>query len=112
DARLKTTVISDIVWLAVRGRIGSVTGSAPAQKLFTIGGFGTLPGYPQNEYGGNRMLLLQTDLLLNFIPGGHGRIILSNDFGAVSTTGTGSGIFGGFPKHISDFLYSPGIYVG
>jgi hypothetical protein len=112
DARLKTTVLPGRIWLAVRGRVGSATGDAPPQKLFTIGGIGTLPGYPQNEYGGNRMLLLQTDLLIAPLESSNLRLIISNDFGGVSSTSTTSGILGGFPGDIGAFKYSPGIYLG
>jgi len=110
DARLKVTAADDLLWVAVRARLGSVTGDAPSQKLFTIGGLGTLPGYPQNRYVGNRMLLVQTDLLLK--PFGDLRIIFENNFGAVSNTATTSELFGGFPEKLGDFMYSPGIYLG
>jgi hypothetical protein len=114
DARLKATLGTGTLWFALHGRIGSATGDAPPQRLFTIGGFGTLPGYPQNAYVGNRMMLLQSDLLFAPFSGfmKDFRIILSNDFGVVGTTGTTSGLLGGFPDGISAWKYSPGIYIG
>jgi hypothetical protein len=114
DARLKATITVGTLWFALHGRIGSATGDAPPQRLFTIGGFGTLPGYPQNAYVGNRMMLLQSDLLFAPFSGfmKDFRIILSNDFGVVATTGTTSGLLEGFPDAISAWKYSPGIYLG
>ncbi|MEO5931241.1 MAG: hypothetical protein ABIR47_15010 [Candidatus Kapaibacterium sp.] len=116
DLRLKTVAIDPWLSLAVHGRLGSATGAAPLQKLFTIGGWGTLPGYPQNAYEGNRMALLQTDLLIapfarvRFL---HDlRVIVSNDFGAVSMADSTAGPFTGIPTDPALFLYSPGIYVG
>lgn len=110
DARMKLMIADDLLWTAIRARLGSVTGEAPPQKLFTIGGLGTLPGYPQNRYIGNRMLLVQTDLLLK--PFGGLRIIVENNFGAVSITSPTSDLFGGFPDKLTRFMYSPGIYLG
>ncbi|MDB5036183.1 MAG: hypothetical protein JWQ98_3424 [Chlorobi bacterium] len=116
DLRLKTVAIDPWLSLAVHGRVGSATGAAPLQKLFTIGGWGTLPGYPQNAYQGNRMALLQTDLLIapfadsRFL---HNlRVIFSNDFGAVTTADSAAGPLAGIPTDPALFLYSPGIYVG
>jgi hypothetical protein len=112
DARTKVTIVDKVLWIAAHGRAMSATGNAPPQKLFTIGGIGTLPGYPQNEYGGNRLLLLQTDLLFAPIESISTRIILSNDFGAIAMADTAAGPLTGFPGDISSFKYSPGIYIG
>lgn len=112
DARLKTTVIEERVWLALRGRLGSVTGAAPLQRLFTIGGAGTLPGFRQNEYQGNRMALLQSDVLIAPIRRLGLRVIVSNDFATIATTGESSGLMAGFLDDVSDIKYSPGIYLG
>jgi hypothetical protein len=114
DLHLKGTLIPRTLWLALHARAGTATGDAPPQRLFTIGGFGTLPGFPQNQYIGNRMVLLQTDVLFSPFDGllRDIRIILSNDIGAVSTTGTTSDLFGGFPDALSQFKYSTGIYLG
>ncbi len=112
DLRLRTTLIESRLWLAVHARAGSATGDAPPQRLFTIGGHGTIPGYPQNAYVGNRMLLLAGDLLIAPIKGLGVRLILSNDFASATTTGAGSGLAAGFLNDISDLKYSPSIYIG
>lgn len=43
--------------LALRLRGGLATGTPPIQKLFDIGGVGTVRAYPQNAFYGSRMLL-------------------------------------------------------
>ncbi|MBS1910995.1 MAG: hypothetical protein JST22_03330 [Bacteroidetes bacterium] len=112
DARLKTTVIGQRLWLAVHARAGSVTGDAPPQRIFTTGGLGTLPGFPQNIYAGNRLMLVQTDLLFAPFPKLGLRVIVSNDFAGVSMAASDAGLLAGFPSSISDIKYSPGIYLG
>ena len=112
DARLKTTVVRDLAWLAVHARLGSSTGNAPPQRRFTVGGNGTLPGFPFDAFEGNRMLLLQTDLLIAPIKGVPLRIILSNDFATIANTAHSSGALAGFLENVEDILYSPGIYMG
>ncbi len=110
DARTKITIAEGSLWLGLHGRYGSTTGDAPPQRLFTLGGMGTLPGYPQNRFGGNRMLLIQTDLLIG--PFGSLRIILENNVGAVTAAAPDEGLFAGLPEELSGFMYSPGIYLG
>jgi hypothetical protein len=112
DARLKSVLVSQFAWLGLHLRLGSASNDAPPQKRFTIGGFGTLPGYPQNAYEGDRMMLLQTELLVaphkslrNL------RIILSNDFGAVASV-PGEGLLSGIPTDPAHYLHSVGIYLG
>jgi hypothetical protein len=117
DARLKTTIAPRTLFVALRLRAGAAVGDAPPQRLFTIGGVGTLPGYPQNEYTGNRLLLVQTELLVQPFASGVGRnirIVLSNDVGAVSmadSTDRDNPLALG-PASIGDWKYSPGIYIG
>ena len=43
--------------LAVRLRGGRASGTVPLQKAFTLGGRGSVRGYPQNAFLGERMLL-------------------------------------------------------
>jgi hypothetical protein len=43
--------------LAMRLRGGLVGGTVPVQKAFTLGGLGSVRGYPQNAFLGERMLL-------------------------------------------------------
>lgn len=45
--------------LHLRGTAGFVTGDAPPQKLFLLGGRGTLPGYPYRAFAGDRFALAE-----------------------------------------------------
>ncbi len=116
DARIRGEVIEGLLWIAARGRIGGATGDVPPQRLFTIGGLGTLPGYPQNAYEGNRMVLLQTELLV--APAGSVRplrdlrMILSNDIGAVATAATDASLLSMIPGTARAYHYAPGIFLG
>lgn len=119
DGRLKSTLVDDLLWVSARARISSSSGESPPQRMVSIGGFGSLPGYPQNEFRGNRMVLLQTDLLfspfalltsatyLKML-----RIIFSNDIGGVSAVSGSNPLLTGFPSRIQEIHYSPGVYVG
>lgn len=109
DARIKGTLLEKYLFAAGRVRIGSVSGDAPPQRIFTIGGIGTVPGYPQHQFAGNRMILLQTDLLVGITNGL--RLIFENNVAAVNTAPTESGLLSNFPSGTS-FLFSPGIYLG
>ena len=51
--------------LNFRIRAGSSDGSLPAQKMFELGGLGTMNAYPFKSDIGNRMLLLNAELILN-----------------------------------------------
>jgi hypothetical protein len=114
DGRLKWDIVPTVLSVASRLRVGSASDGTPRQKHFSIGGFGTVPGYPQNEYVGNRMVLFQSDLLAtplpHVLPGL--RIILSNDLGAVAVADSAAGLLEGFPGEARNYLYSPGIYLG
>jgi len=112
DARLKITLLDEWLWLAAHGRIGATIGETPPQKLFTLGGFGTLPGFPQNIYGGNRLLLLQTDLLLSPFPELGLRVILENNFGYTGMADSSAGPLDGFGGDLTAFNYSIGAYLG
>jgi hypothetical protein len=50
------------VGLRLRG--GGTGSDAPAQKLFTLGGIGSVRGYPQNAFVGTRMLLGNAELII------------------------------------------------
>lgn len=65
--------ISDYDNINVRVRAGSATGDVPPQKVFEIGGFGTMPGFTFKEFAGNRMLLANVEYIVS------GRLI--DDFG-------------------------------
>lgn len=47
--------------LAVRADAGLVTSDAPSQRLFVLGGLGTLPGYPFRSFAGRRFVLLRLE---------------------------------------------------
>jgi hypothetical protein len=51
--------------LNVRVRVGSSDGVLPIQKVFDIGGLGTLPAFPFKGETGNRMLLMNAELVIN-----------------------------------------------
>jgi len=116
DARIRSEVIGGLLWIAMRGRIGAATGDAPPQRLFTIGGLGTLPGYPQNAYEGNRMVLVQTELLVAPATGVRAlrdlRVIIANDIGAVATAAPDASPLSMLPTAPRAYLYAPGIFLG
>lgn len=49
----------------IRFRAGTGAGNIPAQKNFELGGLGTLNAFPYKAFAGNRMLLLNTEFILN-----------------------------------------------
>jgi hypothetical protein len=51
--------------LNVRVRVGTSDGALPLQKIFEIGGLGTVQGYPFKGEMGNRMLLMNAELIVN-----------------------------------------------
>jgi hypothetical protein len=51
--------------LNVRVRVGSADGVLPIQKAFDMGGLGTLPAFPFKGETGNRMLLMNAELVIN-----------------------------------------------
>ncbi len=112
DARLKATILRERLWLGLRGRLGIAAGNAPPQKRYTIGGLGTLPGFPQNRYEGNRLLLLQSDLLFAPITSLGFRLILENAIGYVGTAPPSAAALTGFPAELVQLCYAPGIYIG
>lgn len=48
-----------------RVRVGTSAGELPPQKLFAIGGIGTLPGFSLREFTGNAMLLTNFEYTAN-----------------------------------------------
>jgi hypothetical protein len=46
----------------ISGSAGIVTGDAPSQRIFLLGGAGTLPGYPFRSFGGHRYALVDAQL--------------------------------------------------
>ncbi len=51
--------------LALRARAGSASGTVPLQKAFTLGGIGSVRGYPQNAFLGDRMVLGNAELSIS-----------------------------------------------
>jgi outer membrane protein assembly factor BamA len=49
----------------VRVRVGTSEGALPLQKTFEVGGLGTVQGYPFKGEMGNRMLLMNAELIVN-----------------------------------------------
>lgn len=62
----------------VRFRAGSSEGELPVQRVYELGGIGTLPAYPHKMFFGNRMLLVNAEYIvrgdvlsqLTFLPRG------------------------------------------
>jgi hypothetical protein len=51
--------------LNIRVRVGTAEGALPFQKTFELGGLGTVQGYPFKGEMGNRMLLMNAELIVN-----------------------------------------------
>ena len=49
----------------LRVRVGSSSGALPDQKMFELGGLGSMPAYRFKEFTGNRMLLANVEYLLS-----------------------------------------------
>ena len=97
----------------IRLRAASATGDAPYQKIFELGGFGTIPAFSFKEFSGNRMLLANAEYILNgrlledveFFPSwllGNLNIILFTDAGYVTSVNTEAPFLKGF----EDLSYS------
>ena len=110
----------------VRLRVGSSLGTLPRQMSYDLGGLGTLPAYafkslPGNARGANRMLLLNTEYLVNgdflgdldFWPSWllkHFNLLFLADAGWVNTVDARTQVFDGFGAiHWNDFKSDYGI---
>jgi hypothetical protein len=51
--------------LNIRVRVGTSEGALPLQKTYEIGGLGTVQGYPFKGEMGNRMILMNAELIVN-----------------------------------------------
>ena len=49
----------------IRARAGSLVGDALTQKMFDLGGLGTMNAFPFKSETGNRMLLINAELIIN-----------------------------------------------
>ncbi|MCA0445668.1 MAG: DUF5686 family protein [Bacteroidetes bacterium] len=59
------TSFSEYDNLNVRFRVGTGDGNIPLQKLYELGGPGSLAGFKTNEFAGNRMALLSLENLIH-----------------------------------------------
>jgi hypothetical protein len=68
--------------LQLRASAGALIGSAPAQRLHVLGGYGTLPGYDYRSFAGTRFALLETEATIGLLRPWLGARLL----GAAATT--------------------------
>ncbi|MBS1903324.1 MAG: hypothetical protein JSS75_06455 [Bacteroidetes bacterium] len=118
DARDFTPVFTGLN-IDTRLRLESETGDVPWQKLSFLGGPSTLPAYKNKVFGGNRMLLLNTELRLSLeqlssiFDATDAEILVLNDFGYIDLVEPGAGVFDGFTRmKFSRFLYTWGVGIG
>ena len=110
--------------LNVRVRVGSSDGVLPIQKAFDMGGLGTLPAFPFKGETGNRLLLMNAELVINgdflgdlsFWPSGLLReinFVVFSDAGLVRTMPASAQWTEGFDNtRLSDFRHDAGVGVG
>jgi cytoskeletal protein CcmA (bactofilin family) len=108
----------------VRVRAGSSDGLLPVQKAFDMGGLGTLPAFPFKGESGNRMLLMNAELVINgdflgdlsFWPSWLLReinFVVFSDAGLVRTMPAAARWTEGFDNiRFSDFRHDVGVGVG
>jgi hypothetical protein len=93
--------------LNIRLRIGTETGDLPVQRSFDLGGLGTVPAFPFKGESGNRLILVNGELILNgnvledidFWPSWlfrHVNFILLSDAGFVRMVSPAASAFEGF----------------
>ncbi|HTY36232.1 MAG TPA: hypothetical protein VMH23_03925 [Bacteroidota bacterium] len=110
--------------LNIRVRAGTSEGALPLQKTFDLGGLGTVPGYPFKGESGNRMLLMNAELIINgdflgdlsFWPSWLMRglnFIVLTDAGLVRTVDDNALWTSGFSTiGFSDFRHDVGVGIG
>jgi hypothetical protein len=115
--------------LNLRLRIGTAYGDLPPQKSYELGGFGTLPGFafksfPGDSPGGNRMILLNTEYLvdgdflgdLSFWPSWimrHLNLVFLADAGLVRAVASNASVTQGFGGiTLEEFKSDLGVGVG
>jgi hypothetical protein len=108
----------------VRVRAGSSEGTLPVQKSFDMGGLGTIPAFPFKGETGNRMLLMNAELIINgdflgdleFWPSWLLRginFVVFSDAGFVRTMPATAQWTEGLENiHFSDFQHDVGVGVG
>lgn len=91
----------------LRFRAGSSEGDLPVQRIYELGGLGTLPAYPHKVFSGNRMLLVNAEYIvrgevlsqLAFIPRhmfGGLTLLFFIDSGWTGNAARTAGVFQGF----------------
>jgi hypothetical protein len=110
--------------LNIRVRAGSSEGVLPIQKAFDMGGLGTIPAVPFKGETGNRMLLMNAELVingdflgdLNFWPSWLLRevnFVVFSDAGLVRVMPATAQWTDGFDSiHFSDFQHDVGVGIG
>jgi hypothetical protein len=110
--------------LNVRIRVGTSEGLLPIQKAFDMGGLGSLPAFPFKDEIGNRLLLINGELILNgdflgdldFWPSWLFReinFVLVSDAGLIRTMPVTALWNEGFDGiHFSDFRHDVGVGIG
>lgn len=103
----------------VRLRLGAATGDVIVPKLFTLGGYGSLPAFRWSEYTGNRMALLNTEILLHPAPFSLNRLWSSISFVLLANAGYtsvqeagASPLLGLFPTSTANWHSDIGLAVG
>lgn len=120
--------VADVAWhqpvwpvltFNTRLRTGAANGDVIVPKLFTLGGWGTMPGFAWNELAGNRMTLLNAEVLLYPSPFAKSRlwsslsIILLADAGYISLQEKGtSPVTGLLPASAKDWRTDVGLALG
>ena len=109
--------------LNIRIRVGTSEGALPLQKAYEIGGLGTVQGFPFKDEMGNRMILMNAELIVNgdflgdlsFWPSWLMRginVLVLTDAGLVRTVDNDALWTNGFNKiTFSDFRHDVGIGV-
>ena len=118
DAREFLPILAGLNFDA-RFRFESTTGDMVSQKLEYLGGPSSLPALYNKSIGGNRMLLLNTEIRINlealssFFHSADINLIVFNDFGKMGIAGTNESIAQGWQINgINSFIYNYGVGLG
>jgi hypothetical protein len=107
----------------IRLRFGSASGTLPIQKLFELGGLGTMNAFPFKSAIGNRMLLINTEFIVNgsiledldFWPTWiftHVNLLLTSDAGFTRMALSNASAFGGFDGvKLNTFMHNFGVAI-
>ncbi len=102
-----------------RFRFEATTGDMIEQELEFLGGPGSLPALYRKSIGGNRMLLLNTEIRINlvalssFFHSPDFNLVIYNDFAKMGIAADGASIFQGFQfSGVSSIWYNVGVGLG